>query len=49
MHLEAVIERVLRCTCRTPCSSEIGVALGGDRFGGGRLEARQVVRDFSSV
>jgi len=35
MHMEAVIERVWRCTCRL-WSSEIGGVLGSGRFGGRR-------------
>jgi len=49
MHWEAVIERVWRCTCSRQSSSEIGGVLGGGRSGGGRWEARPVLRLYSSV
>jgi len=44
MHWEAAIQRVWRCTCCRLWSSEIGGVLGGGRSGGGRWEARQVLR-----
>ena len=43
IHLEAVIERVWRCTWR-PLSSEIGRVLGGCPW-----TARQAMRVYSSV
>jgi len=49
IHSEAVIERVWRCTCSRLWSSEIGGVLGGGRSGGGRWEARQVLRLYSLV
>jgi len=49
IHSEAVIERVWRCTCSRLSSSGIGGVLGGGRSGGGRWEARQVLRLYSSV
>jgi len=49
IHSKAGNERVSRCTCSRLWSSEIGGALGGGRSGGGRWEARQVLRLYSSV
>jgi len=40
IHLEAVIQRVRRCTCR-PWGSEIGVVLGGCQSGGGSYGRRR--------
>ena len=48
MHLEAVIERVWRCTCNVE-SSEIGAVLRCGRSGGIQWEARRVLRLYSSV
>jgi len=47
--LWAVIERFWRCTCSRQWSREIRGVLGGGLSRGGRWEARQVLRLYSSV